>query len=158
MNTEDYILKFEAVKTSFRQTREGYHLTLVLHPNDVPNELYTSWVGTRYQCVLVELNDQDKPVEREGVEEGRRAVAVAAQLCRSTGFQHYIADMNGEDFHMTKHDAKSGKSYTLGDEEAAAVRLRSLCGVESRADIAGNSLATEKLLKLKEAYLTSDYA
>ena len=91
MNTEDYILKFEAVKTSFRQTREGYHLTLVLHPNDVPNELYTSWVGTRYQCVLVELNDQDMPVEREGVEEGRRAVAVAAQLCRSAGFQHYLS-------------------------------------------------------------------
>ena len=158
MNSEDYVLKFEAVKTSFRQTRDGYHLTLVLHPNDVPNELYTSWVGTRYQCVMVELNDQDKPVERDGVEEGRRAVAVAAQLCRSTPFQQYIADITGADFHITRHDAKSGSSYTLGDEEAAAVRLRSLCGGDSRADFTGNPLATEKLLKLKEAYLSSDYA
>ena len=90
MNSEDYALKFEAVKTSFRQTRDGYHLTLVLHPNDVPNELYTSWVGTRYQCVMVELDDQDKPVEREGVDEGRRAVATAAQLCRSGNFQNYL--------------------------------------------------------------------
>ena len=157
MNSEDYVLKFEAVKTSFRQTRDGYHLTLVLHPNDVPNELYTSWVGTRYQCVMVELNDQDKPVEREGVDEGRRAVAIAAQLCRSIPFQQYIADIRGEEFHITQEDAKSGASRNLGDEEAAAIRLRSLCDIASRAELASNPLAVKKLMTLKDAYLKSEY-
>lgn len=148
MNSEDYVLKFEAVKTSFRQTREGYHLTLVLHPNDVPNELYTSWVGTRYQCAIVQMDDENKPVEREFVEEGRRAVATAAQLCRSGAFQLFVANLcvdPGEDL------------YHVGEEESAAIRLRYLCDIKSRADLANNELAREKLGRIKESYLESDY-
>ena len=119
MNSEDYVLKFEAVKTSFRQTRDGYHLTLVLHPNDVPNELYTSWVGTRYQCVMVELNDQDRPVEREGVQ--------------------------------------TEDTYRHSPEAVAAIRIRHLCSIESRAELAHNELAREALETLKQAYLSSPY-
>lgn len=148
MNSEDYVLKFEAVKTSFRQTRDGYHLTLVLHPNDVPNELYTSWVGTRYQCVMVELNDQDRPVEREGVDEGRRAVATAAQLCRSANFQNYLGSLGVQ---------TEEEDYHHGPEAIAAMRLRNLCGVESRAELAHNKLARESLEALKQAYLGSPY-
>lgn len=148
MNSEDYALKFEAVKTSFRQTRDGYHLTLVLHPNDVPNELYTSWVGTRYQCVMVELDDQDKPVEREGVDEGRRAVATAAQLCRSGNFQNYLNSLAVP----TEED-----TYHQSPEAAAAIRLRHLCSIESRAELAHDELAREALEALKQAYLSSPY-
>tara|TARA_R110000824_G_scaffold239542_4_gene428206 strand:- start:4161 stop:4637 length:477 start_codon:yes stop_codon:yes gene_type:complete len=147
MTPEDYVLKFEAVKTSFRQTRDGYHLTLVLHPNDVPNELYTSWVGTRYQCVMVELNDEDKPVEREGVEEGRRAVATAAQLCRSDKFQIFIGQL------CPKPGDKLLPPYDLTTEDATAARLRHLCGVESRGEFADNELARVELEKLKQRFL-----
>ena len=142
MNSEDYVLKFEAVKTSFRQTRDGYHLTLVLHPNDVPNELYTSWVGTRYQCVMVELNDQDRPVEK-----GRRAVAVAAQLCRSGNFQNYLESLG----------LQTEDTYHHSPEAVAAIRIRHLCSIESRAELAHNELAREALETLKQAYLSSPY-
>ena len=97
--------------------------------------------------MMVELNDQDRPVEREGVDEGRRAVAVAAQLCRSGNFQNYLESLG----------LQTEDTYHHSPEAVAAIRIRHLCSIESRAELAHNELAREALETLKQAYLSSPY-
>lgn len=133
METEDYVLNFEAVKTSFRQTKDGYHLTLVLHPSDVPQELFASWVGTRYQCSIVELSDENEPVMREEAKEVDALTQQAGMLCRSARFQTWILDRFEEE-NLSLNDCSD-------DEEAAARLLCHLCGISSRSELRKNSSA-----------------
>ena len=57
--------QFEAVKVGMKQDNSGYILTLRIHPDDVPNEIMRDFVGSRYMAVMVRLNDEDKPMNRE---------------------------------------------------------------------------------------------
>jgi uncharacterized OB-fold protein len=55
-------LNCEAKKYAYRQTKDGVVVSFVLHPNDVPNELASSQIGTRYVLAMVEIGDDEKPV------------------------------------------------------------------------------------------------
>ena len=58
------VLTFEAVKIAMRQDKNGHVLVLSIHPNDIPNELFSDWLGSRYYVSLVKLNDDETPVPR----------------------------------------------------------------------------------------------
>jgi len=58
-------IQFEAVKTALRQSKDGYSLTLVIHPDDIPDDLVKDFVGARYVVVMVRLDDEEKPMVRE---------------------------------------------------------------------------------------------
>ncbi len=148
MEASDYTLNFESVKTSFRQTKDGYHLTLVVHPNDVPKELFSSWVGTRYQCVLVELNDDNEPVKTEGAVESDGLIQQAGMLCRSARFQTWISSLYEE---KGMDDGVWGDS----DEEAAARLLRHACAIGSRAELRTNKAARESFTKIYDSFMKS---
>lgn len=141
MESDQYVLSFEAVKTSVRQTKDGYHLTLVVHPNDVPKDLFTSWVGSRYQCALVQLDDQNQPVEREDATSERKLVATAGQLCRSPRFQAWV---------QREHPSPV---VATDEEGAAAERLREMCEVESRAELAHNPESAVRFNEIKERFV-----
>lgn len=68
-------LQFEAVKVRMSQTKEGHVFTMAIHPNDTPEELMRHPVGSRYQAVLVRLNDDDTPAD-QGLPTGNKATAV----------------------------------------------------------------------------------
>lgn len=55
-------LHFEAIKAAYRQTKDGFAITLVVNPHDMPDALATAPLGTRYVAVLVEIGDDEKPV------------------------------------------------------------------------------------------------
>jgi hypothetical protein len=146
VEASDYTLNFESVKTSFRQTKDGYHLTLVVHPNDVPKELFSSWVGTRYQCVLVELNDDNEPVKTEGAVESDGLIQQAGMLCRSARFQTWISAIyetsgSGEDL------------WGEGEEEGAARLLRHACSISSRSELRTNKQARDAFNQLYERFM-----
>lgn len=145
MKTEDYVLSFEAVKTSFRQTKDGYHLTLVIHPNDVPSELFGSWVGSRYHCSLVELNDQDQPIIRERAAEAQSAIAAAGQMCRSPRFQVWIESKSSD------NEFEPGTT----DEEKAAILLRRACSIDSRSELVPeNAEAMKKFDRVRSMFVS----
>ena len=50
-------IKFEGVKTALKQTKDGYSLTLAVHPDDLPQDLMRDFVGARYMVVMVRLGD-----------------------------------------------------------------------------------------------------
>ena len=58
-------VSFEAVKTSMMQDKNGTNIRLTIHPNDVPQDLHKAWVGSRYMVVMVKLNEDGTPDNRE---------------------------------------------------------------------------------------------
>ena len=58
-------VSFEAVKTSIMQDKNGTNIRLTIHPNDVPQDLHKDWVGSRYMVVMVKLNEDGTPDNRE---------------------------------------------------------------------------------------------
>ena len=146
--TEDFVMNFEAVKTSFRQTKDGYHLTLVLHPSDVPPDLFSSWVGTRYQCSIVQLNDENEPVMKTDSVEVNAMIQQAGMLCRSKRFQSWIHD-------YLRVDPEERDVWGESEEEHTARLLRQTCQIESRSELRSNPDAKRTFEEIYAAFMQS---
>ena len=70
-------INFEAIKIGLKQSKDGFVLTLAVHPDEIPDELMRDFVGSRYQVVMVRLGDDDQPLSREGEFPGDHAVKMA---------------------------------------------------------------------------------
>jgi hypothetical protein len=80
-------LQFETIKIALKQDRNGYVMTLRIHPDDVPDELLRDFVGARYMVAMVRLNDDETPKNYDN------RVKVAAVLCKKPEFQQYIVEL-----------------------------------------------------------------
>ena len=107
-------MQFEARKVALKQDRTGFVLTLSIHPDEFPEELLRDFVGARYACAVVRINDDETPVDY------KNRVKQAAMLCKNPMFQKFI----GTD-----------------GEAATAEELCSRLGINSRTELNGNSLA-----------------
>ena len=104
-------LQFEARKVALKQDRTGFILTLSLHPDEVPVEILRDFVGARYACAVVRINDDESPMQYDN------RVAKAGMLCRDPDFQEFL----------------------LCDNEIDATHLLcKRCGIESRTELHGN--------------------
>lgn len=131
-------LQFEAVKIAIKQDKTGYILTTGIHPDEVPEELLRDWVGARYQVVMVRLNANEQPMDRQDEFAAERAVRAAAILCRDPEFWEYLNDQ-GE---------------ILETNEASATEwVRSYLGINSRTELRSNQLARTKLEQLNKEFL-----
>ena len=107
-------LQFEARKVALKQDRTGYVLTLSLHPDEIPEELLRDFVGARYGCALVRIQDDESPTPYSN------RVQTAGMLCRDIEFQEFMG---------------------CGSESATATALCVACGIESRTELNGNEEA-----------------
>ena len=57
-------IQFEAIKTALKQTKDGYSLSLAVHPDELPDNLMRDFVGSRYMVVMVRINDNEQPMDR----------------------------------------------------------------------------------------------
>lgn len=139
----DHAVHFEAVKIAMNQTRDGWKLVLAVHPDEAPEEVLRSLVGSRYMVALVELqdNEEPKPLTRAPMDEAKRDAVWAAELCREPAFQRWmwfrLADI-GEDSQS---------------EEATANRLRAALGIQSRSEISTNPDVRRRFRELAQSYL-----
>jgi hypothetical protein len=115
-------LQFEARKVALKQDRTGYVLTLSLHPDEIPEELLRDFVGARYACALVRIQDDESPTMYNN------RVQKAGMLCREENFQEFIAQR------LVGHSV---------DEHQAADALCKQCGIASRSELNGNTRAQE---------------
>lgn len=113
-------IQFEAVKTALRQSKDGYALSLVIHPDDIPEDLVKDFVGARYMVVMVRLDENEQPMQREKELPGAHAVKIAGILCRDPEFWEWVA--GGFDL-----DEKS--------ESGCARWLCEYLGIESRTEL-----------------------
>ena len=109
-------LQFEARKVALKQDRTGYVLTLSLHPDEIPEELLRDFVGSRYGCALVRIQDDETPTEYNN------RVRHAGMLCRNPQFQEFLG---------------------VDSEDKAAKELCKRCGITSRTELNGNHAAQE---------------
>jgi hypothetical protein len=117
---------FEAIKTALRQTKDGIAITLVVHPNDVPSDLMSDQIGSRYMVGMARLDDDDTIIIPPSVRETNKIVNQAGMLCREDSFQDWLFDQ--------------GLIFEK-NEEAAATAVRQHCNVHSRIELASNQEA-----------------
>jgi uncharacterized protein YcgL (UPF0745 family) len=129
-------LQFEGVKIAMKQDRTGYILTLNVHPDEVPEALLRDFVGARYQVVMVRLNGEEHPINREA-EYSRDAVRAAGILCRDPQFAEYLMD--------------TGQIFELS-ESAVVAWLKEELYIQSRAELKENKQAAQKLQFVQQDY------
>lgn len=118
-------MQFEARKVALKQDKTGFVLTMSVHPDEFPSELLRDFVGARYACVMVRINDDETPVVY------KNRVQQAGMLCKNLNFQRFM--------------------NTKGEDDTA----RALCarlGVDSRTELNGNSLAQSLFDDLMEEF------
>jgi hypothetical protein len=118
-------LQFEARKVALKQDRTGYVLTLSLHPDEIPDDLLRDFVGARYACALVRINDDESPVLYDN------RTQKAAILCKSELFQRFMG---------------------CATEDGAAGTLCVSLGIQSRTELHGNKDAQAKFDQLLKDY------
>jgi len=110
-------LNFECRKVALKQDKTGFILTLSIHPDEIPFEIVKDFVGSRYGCALVRINDDESPVAYTN------RVQKAGMLCRNKDFMKFMG-------HET--------------EAATATAVCLLCGIESRSELNGNKKAQQE--------------
>jgi hypothetical protein len=128
--------QFEAVKVGIKQDNSGYILTLRIHPDELPEEVMRDFVGSRYMTVMVRLNEEERPMNREQ-ELAKDMVRVSGMLCRDPQFWAFLQE--------------SGNVIDKTEKEAMTW-LKSYLKVESRADISKSQQAVEKMLGIKQEF------
>lgn len=129
--------QFEAVKVALKQNSTGYVLTLCLHPDEIPEELLRDFVGARYQVVMVRLDGNDRPMDRQDEFEGERSVKLAGVLCRDPRFWDYLQDDN---------------QILTPNEKEATDWMREYLGLASRSELKTNAEARRQLEKINSEF------
>ena len=130
-------LNFEAIKIGLKQSKDGFVLTLAVHPDEIPHDLMTDFVGSRYQVVMVRLGDDEQPMSREGEFPGDHAVKMAGILCRDAEFWKWL---NDREMLMEKN------------EKACAEWMTSYLGIESRKELKTDTEARSLFNQLKRSF------
>lgn len=130
-------IQFEGVKTGLKQSKEGYMLTLAVHPDDLPEDLMRDFVGSRYVVVMVRLNDQEMPMDRKEEFPGDAAVKMAGILCRDPDFWEWL---HANEWLFEKN------------ETACTEWLTSYLGIESRKELKTDQEARDLFNKLKRSF------
>lgn len=132
-------MQFEAVKVALKQDKTGYVLTLCLHPDEIPEDLLRDFVGARYQVVMVRLDGNEKPMDRQEEFAGDRAIKIAGVLCRDPRFWEFLHEDN---------------QIIDPTEKEATEWLREYLGVKSRADLKTQPEARVRLDSINMEYTT----
>ena len=129
-------LQYEAIKVAMKQDKEGYLLTLRVHPDDLPTELVRDFVGARYQCVMVRIGDDERPLNRDNFSE---IVKLAGMLPRNPDFRNWLGAEGHVDF------------FECGEEEATTW-LKMTCKIGSRRELATNQAAAAILRQVNQEF------
>jgi hypothetical protein len=130
-------IEFEGVKVALKQDKTGYVLSVSIHPDDVPMDLLRDFVGARYQVVMVRLDGNEKPMDRQEEFQGERSIKIAAILCKDPQFWAYLYD-----------DAQIMQE----NETEATEWLKNYLVVGSRSELKTNHEARMLLDKLERSF------
>jgi hypothetical protein len=118
-------IAFEAKKDGLTQRQDGsWTLRLTIASVDMDGRITKAPMGTRYQCVLVEIGDDETPVDHKAMERDKwREISARKQAvirCKDPVFWAYLT----EELHFPPID----------NEHFAASLVREHCQIESRSD------------------------
>jgi len=117
-------IPLEAKKDGLRQRQSGdWVLHLVIAAVDMDTRIAQAPMGTRYQCALVEINDDETPKHNAARQHWRELgpTKQAGMRCQDPLFWAFLA----EELHFPE----------IHNEQLAAQCVREICGVTSRSDL-----------------------
>ena len=114
---------FEALKVSLKQDRDGFVLTLRIHPDEIDESILRDFVGARYQVVMVRIGDDEMP--------HTDWTKWAGILCKNKAFQDFLE---------------------VDSEPQAAQSVCETCGIKSRAELKNNKEAQQRFKQLVDEY------
>jgi len=132
-------IQFEAVKTALKQTKDGYGLSLAVHPDDLPEDLMRDFVGSRYMVVMVRIGDNEQPVNRELEFPGDHAVKMAGMMCRDPEFWKWVS-------------TKSVLPHEVNSEKECTAWLADYLNIQSRKELKDNQVVREEFNKLRKSF------
>lgn len=147
---------FEAKKHAYRQTQDGIVVSFVIHPNDIDAAFAIAPLGTRYMIGFAEITDSpvaqqvEPPAHNVKVEgsspsgstKAPRKPFASLPLSQQAGMR--TDDKSFQEFLETQ--------VPIHDEESYADAIRSICGVESRAEIKPGTPAAVSWAALEVRY------
>jgi hypothetical protein len=129
---------FECKKDGLQQRQSGdWVLRVTVQPLDMHSTILSAPMGTRYMCVLVEINDDETPVDHVAMERDKwRALGPAKQAgirCKDPVFWAFLRE--------TYHP-----NGPVEDEEDAAALVRNICMVLTRSDLGKPGFGDQRIL------------
>lgn len=132
-------IQFEGVKVALKQDKTGYVLAVSIHPDDIPEELLRDFVGARYQVVMVRMDGNEQPMDRQEEFGSDRSIRIAGLLCRDPQFWKYLY---------------SDTQIMQENEKEATDWLRDYLSIQSRTELKTNQEAQQLLDKLHKEFNT----
>jgi hypothetical protein len=132
------VIQFEAVKISMNETGHGLIFKMAVHPDDAPQRLIESFNGSRYQVVMVKINDDEQPEDEFVQREIERLKSSCGALCRNPKFQQWLL---------------RNLNLDINEENAVCV-LRQHLGITSRAEFSTNTQARLLFIQMREDFQT----
>jgi hypothetical protein len=133
-------ISLEVKKDGLSQRQSGdWSLRFTVAAIDMDRRLTEAAMGARFQCVLVEVNDDETPVDHKSQERDKwremGATKQAGIRCNDPVFWSFLREY---------------LHYAVNDMESAAKAVRDWCAVESRADFdkPGKSFERQRWLAL----------
>ena len=130
-------IQFEGIKAGLKQSKDGYVLTLAVHPDEIPDDLVRDFIGSRYVVVMVRLDQNEQPMNRGNEFPGDHAVKMAGIMCRDPDFWEWL---HAKEWLMEKN------------ERACTEWLISYLNIESRKELKTDQDARELFAKLKSSF------
>jgi hypothetical protein len=133
-------ISFEVKKDGLQQRQSGdWVLRLTVQAVDMDQRITTAGMGTRFMCVLVEVNDDETPRDHNAEDRDKwRALGPARQSgirCKDPVFWAFLREQG---MHNVLWD--------VIDETSAADAVRTICNVLSRSDLDKAGFADARIL------------
>lgn len=133
-SASDNAVNFECRKLHLKQSPNGFVLSVLIHPNDLPEEVIMSPLMSQYMVAMVRMADNGEPQKNKEKSEGDRAVTSAAMLCENERFRNWL----------------EAKGVVIDNSKEETIDyVRRFCGIRSRSDLKSNQGARELFKSLK---------
>lgn len=150
-------LQLEVKKDGLAQRQDGrWQLKVIIHPNDMPAALSLAPMGTRYMAALVEIGDDEQPVNRKGGDASAKQQPAHTKQPRQPSSSADGAERRSwgdlppaqqagircaEPAFWRFLNETSSEADVIDNADKAATYVRLICGIESRAELTGDHRA-----------------
>ena len=145
--TKDAAQSFEGSLMILRKDKNGWVFGFSVHPSEAPSPLLDAPLGTRFQCVMFQIADDETLVVPEEVIRGKKAVSIAGEMCRTDEFMDWMATR----FYEFREPEEMKIGNPIDEDECSRI-LRSAIGIGSRSQLATDEGARDIFRDILKEY------
>ncbi len=140
----------DLIKAGYRQSKDGFIISFVLHPHDDHSKLANADIGSQWQATFTALDEDGNPDPGVGLPPGREAGGPAKRAEPASRLTQ-LAGIACNDKLFQKYLAVHGY-HNIDNRDDAADAVRKICGVKSRKEFIVGTPAGNEWLELYDAF------